>query len=97
MSFLKSIILTGILVLSWSCDQNLSEEQLIEKANKIHSSVLTIDTHNDTPFRFRDDSYKMDERHDARADGTKMDFPRMKEGGLDAAFFAVYLGQGPRT
>ncbi|MEZ5011211.1 MAG: hypothetical protein R2744_06240 [Bacteroidales bacterium] len=24
-------------------------------------------------------------------------FPRMKEGGLDAEFFAVFIGQGPRN
>jgi hypothetical protein len=26
-----------------------------------------------------------------------VDFPRMKEGRLDAEFFAIFLGQGPRT
>jgi len=26
-----------------------------------------------------------------------VDFPRMKEGGLDAEFFAVFIGQGPRN
>ena len=28
---------------------------------------------------------------------SKVDYPRMRKGGLDAIFFAVYLGQGPRT
>lgn len=27
----------------------------------------------------------------------KVDLPRMAEGGLDAAFFAVFVGQGERT
>jgi membrane dipeptidase len=35
-------------------------------------------------------------RHDVRARGGRVDLPRMKEGGLDAIFFAVYLGQGDR-
>ncbi len=26
-----------------------------------------------------------------------VDFPRMKKGGLDAEFFAVFTGQGPRN
>jgi membrane dipeptidase len=38
------------------------------------------------------------ERHEPgqRRSG-KIDLPRMKEGGLDAEFFAVYVGQGERT
>lgn len=85
------------ILLFTSCGNPANEEALLRKAAQIHQSILTIDTHNDTPFRFRNPDYNMAERHDAREDGTKMDFPRMKEGGLDAAFFAVFLGQGPRT
>ncbi|MDP1068866.1 membrane dipeptidase, partial [Klebsiella pneumoniae] len=30
-------------------------------------------------------------------DGSQVDLPRMREGGLDGGFFAVYTPQGPRT
>jgi len=32
-----------------------------------------------------------------RNDNGCVDFPRMKEGGLDAEFFAIFIAQGPRT
>lgn len=80
-----------------SCNPKLSEKDLEEKAAKIHQSILTIDTHNDTPMRLTRSDFNMAERHDARKDRSKMDFPRMQEGGLDGAFFAVFIGQGPRN
>ena len=35
-------------------------------------------------------------RNDARNGGSRVDFVKMKEGGLDASFFAVFIGQGSR-
>jgi membrane dipeptidase len=69
-----------------------SEEQLIKKADKLHSSILTVDTHCDTPMEFADGDFDLGVRHE---DGC-VDFPRMVEGGLHAEFFAVFTGQGPR-
>ncbi|MEI6047756.1 MAG: dipeptidase [Bacteroidota bacterium] len=69
-----------------------SEEQLIIRADKIHASILTVDTHCDTPMEFTDAGFDLGVRHD---DGC-VDFPRMVEGGLHAEFFAVFTGQGPR-
>jgi membrane dipeptidase len=46
---------------------------------------------------FGDKDFNMAERHDVMKGGSRMDFPRMKEGGLDGAFFAVFTGQGPLT
>jgi membrane dipeptidase len=70
-----------------------SEEQLIKKADKIHSSILTVDTHCDTPMEFSESAFDLGVRHDEGC----VDFPRMKEGGLHAEFFAVFTGQGPRN
>jgi membrane dipeptidase len=69
------------------------EEQLIKKANKIHASVLTVDTHCDTPMDFVNSDFDLGVKNE---DGC-VDFPRMKEGGLNAEFFAVFTGQGPRN
>ena len=74
-----------------------SQESIEEKAARIHEKAFTVDSHNDTPMRFSDTSYNMSERHDSRKGGGKVDFARMKEGGLDGAFFAVFVGQGPLT
>jgi membrane dipeptidase len=67
------------------------------KAARIHQSVLTIDTHCDTPLNLTRDGFDAGIRNDMADTGTKSDFPRMKEGGLDAQFYAVFVAQGPRT
>jgi membrane dipeptidase len=89
---MKSIILIGFVTLLAAACQN-GEEQLIRKADKIHASFLTVDTHCDTPLDFYRQDFDLGVRHDEGC----VDFPRMKEGGLDAEFFAVFIGQGPRN
>jgi len=74
-----------------------SDEDLQQRAAKIHQRILTIDTHVDTPLHMLDRDFDVSQRHDPRERGVKLDFPRMREGGLDAAFFAVFLWQGPLT
>jgi membrane dipeptidase len=88
---MKVLISFSILFLLVTGCRNY-EEQLINKANKIHASVLTVDTHCDTPINLIRTDFDLGVKHN---DGC-VDFPRMKEGGLDAEFFAVYIGQGPR-
>ena len=60
--------------------------------------MLTVDTHCDTAMSLLRTNWKIGDRHDPaeRASG-KIDLPRMKEGGLDAEFFAAFVGQGPLT
>lgn len=87
------------LLVSWLfISGNLvSKESQTEKAHRIHQSVLTIDTHSDTPLNLLSEGFDVGKRQDPSVSGTKVDFPRMKDGGLDAQFFAVFVGQGPRT
>ncbi len=72
------------------CKSN--DEKLVRQADKIHESILTVDTHCDTPMDFSDPSFDLGVKHDVGC----VDFPRMVEGGLNAEFFAVFIGQGPR-
>lgn len=67
-------------------------EELVRKADRIHKSVLTVDTHCDTPMSFAGAGFDLGKRHDEGC----VDLPRMVEGGLHAEFFAVFIGQGPR-
>lgn len=85
--FLTSVV---ILLLSVGCGD--SEQKILNKADKIHAAVLTVDTHCDTPMRLTRSGFDLGVRNN---DGC-VDFPRMFEGGLNAEFFAVFLGQGPR-
>ncbi len=71
-------------------------DKLKKQANRIHQRILTLDSHCDTPLSIMYDKIEMGVRNDVKATGSKIDFPRMKEGGLDASFFAVFLGQGKR-
>jgi membrane dipeptidase len=75
----------------------VNQDELAQKAAKFHDKVLTVDTHVDTPMRLVRSDFNLAERHEPGRRGSKVDFPRMKEGGLDAIFFAVFIGQGERT
>jgi len=91
---MKKLVVLGLVVIQLfiSCTSST-----LSKAEKIHAKALTIDTHCDTPMRFMGKGYNPGEKHDPMKDGSKVDFIRMKEGGLDAEFFAAFLGQGART
>jgi len=73
-----------------------SEEELIARAMAIHDRVLTFDSHADTPLRMIEPGFDMAERHDPNDTGSKVDYPRMIEGGLDAIFFAAFVAQDIR-
>ncbi len=99
---LSYLIIMAIASLIVGCKNNAnttvanSEEELIQKALEIHNRVLTLDTHADTPLRMIQPGFDMSERHDPRESGSKVDYPRMIEGGLDAIFFAAFVAQDIR-
>jgi len=89
---MKFIITFIILALILSgCVSN--EQQLINKADKIHASILTVDTHCDTPMDFSKPGFDMG----IKSKEGCVDFPKMNEGGLHAEFFAVFTPQGPKN
>lgn len=58
-----------------------------------HDNLLTIDTHVDIPL-----DYMREPRFDAgTSTALKVDLDKMERGGLDAAFFVIYVEQGPLT
>lgn len=73
------------------------EKKLQRKAARIHARALTIDSHNDTPMWFTDTTYDFSQNHQDMRPGNRVDIPRMEKGGLDAAFFAVFVGQSERS
>lgn len=75
----------------------LSEQDaLLEKALAIHDRVLTFDSHADTPLRMIEPGFDMSVRNDPNETGSKLDYPRMKEGGLDAVILAAFVAQDIR-
>jgi membrane dipeptidase len=65
----------------------LSAGSVSEKARKLHFSSIVVDTHDDTTQRFLDGKFDLGER----ATNGSIDIPRMKEGGLSAIFFSVWI------
>ena len=64
---------------------------IVARARAIHARVLTIDTHKDIP-----DNFATPEA-DPKTMNSQVNLDKMKAGGYDMAFFAVYVGQGART
>ena len=98
----KFIVMFSLLlacgVLFCSCRTKRESEAFRLKARAIHDRALTVDTHIDTPLHMLREGWKVGERHDpSQRESGKVDLPRMAEGGLDASFFAVFVGQGERT
>jgi len=85
-------LISGILM-SFSSEKNT--EKLEKKAHRIHEKCLTIDTHCDTPMKMIKPGFNVRDEHTGPQ--SRVDLPRMKKGGLDAMFFAVFTGQKPRT
>ncbi|MBD3415099.1 MAG: membrane dipeptidase [Candidatus Aminicenantes bacterium] len=81
-----------------SCSSQKKSDFSESEIMKIHQRVLTVDTHSDTPMRMAAGEFDMGEFHGPENQRRgKIDLPRMKQGGLDAEFFAAYVGQGERT
>lgn len=63
----------------------------------LHSRMLVLDTHLDTPLHFERAGWSFADRHRQADDMAQLDIPRMKDGNLDGGFFAIYTEQGPLT
>lgn len=63
----------------------------------LHSRMLVLDTHLDTPLHFERAGWNFADRHPLADDMAQLDIPRMKDGNLDGGFFAIYTEQGPLT
>jgi membrane dipeptidase len=70
-----------------------SDAAFLARARAIHERLLTIDTHVDIdPENFQAGQLNYSQRL-----ATQVDLTKMEQGGLDAIFFSIYVGQGPLT
>jgi membrane dipeptidase len=69
-----------------------AQQDLVARARAIHDRVIALDTHDDIDPR----TFTSDCNYTMRLT-TQVNLPKMKEGGLDASFFIVYVGQGELT
>lgn len=90
-----ALAVVGLVVLCMACgpaesgSAPIMEEDLETRARRIHNEAIVIDTHADTTLRMNDPAWDFMSRHD---DG-HLDYPRLREGGLDAVFLAIYMGR----
>jgi membrane dipeptidase len=97
MRLIPLFLLSGMFVLHSMVSMANNDTGIENAAIVLHHQILTLDSHTDTPLMFGRHGYDIASWNDPRNRGGKVDFPRMKAGGLDAVFFAVFVGQGERT
>ena len=80
---ISSVSLLGVFVMVVAA----SAQAVSEKAKKLQSSSIVVDTHDDTTQRLLDPTFDLAAR---QSDGN-IDIPRMREGGLTAIFFSIWI------
>ncbi len=64
-----------------------AQTDISQQARDLHFNSVVVDTHDDTTQRLLDPKFDLGARH---ADGS-VDIPRMRDGGLDAIFFSIWI------
>jgi membrane dipeptidase len=81
LSFCSLSLLCSLLIAPTDADE------IAERARKLHFSSIVLDTHDDTTQRFFSKDFDIAKRN---ADGS-VDIPRMREGGMNAIFFSIWI------
>jgi membrane dipeptidase len=67
--------------------QSATGDDIADRAHKLHFSSIVLDTHDDTTQRFFTKTFDIGKRN---PDG-HVDIPRMREGGMNAIFFSIWI------
>ena len=71
--------------------KSASPETPAVRAARIHKQAIVVDTHIDTTMMLGKPGWDFMVRHQPEPGANHVDFPRLREGGLDAAFFSIYM------
>lgn len=77
---------SAIVIAVQSAPMNTTTSRNLDRAVALHRDAIVIDTHCDTTQRLSDPGWDIGQRHDSG----HVDLPRLRDGGVDALFFAVY-------
>ncbi|MCX6956271.1 MAG: dipeptidase [Verrucomicrobia bacterium] len=91
---IRSLLFLG---LSCAVARAESEAELAARARAVHERLMVLDTHLDTPANLKIPGWDILQEHAMAVDGTQVDYPRMRAGGLDGGFWAIFTAQGPLT
>ncbi len=85
---LRTILTTGLCVSTFLLlAAGVTADDISARARKLHFLSIVVDTHDDTTQRFLDGKFDIGERSSSGS----IDIPRMKEGGLGAIFFSIWI------
>jgi membrane dipeptidase len=83
-----ALLLAAIYALTFVVTAQTSSSGVSPEAAQVHSRAIVLDTHADTTQRMVfDPRFNIGERH---SDGN-IDIPRMRDGGMDALFFSIWV------
>jgi membrane dipeptidase len=84
----RTILTAGLCVSAGSLLAAIvTADDIAARARKLHFSSIVVDTHDDTTQRFLDGKFDLGPRDPSGS----IDIPRMKEGGLGAIFFSIWM------
>jgi membrane dipeptidase len=83
-----------LIFLTSASAQFSSAQRLQTRTERIHHHAVVIDSHTDTPMELVKGYFNLAERH--AAPESRVDFPRLREGDLDAVFFGLFTSQRDR-
>jgi membrane dipeptidase len=81
------VLLGGVLSLVAVTTRSQTQTNISPAARELHFQSIVVDTHDDTTQRLLDPKFDFGVRH---SDGS-VDIPRMREGGLSAIFFSIWI------
>lgn len=92
-------------LLAWACQPKeaavdyttMSDEDRLKAATEIAHKTIMVDGHVDLPYRMKVGGFTLQREIldvSVRTDGGNFDYPRSKEGGLDAPFMSIYIPAG---
>ncbi|EAZ79421.2 dipeptidase family protein [Algoriphagus machipongonensis] len=88
--------------MAWACQPKqvavdytqMSDAERLKAATEIAHNTIMVDGHVDLPYRMKVGGFTLQREIldvSVRTDGGNFDYPRTKEGGLDAPFMSIYI------
>jgi membrane dipeptidase len=85
--FRPAMLCVCLLSAAFVAVRTTTADDVAERAHKLHFASIVLDTHDDTTQRFFEKNFDLGKRN---PDG-HIDIPRMREGGMNAIFFSIWI------
>jgi membrane dipeptidase len=87
-AMLRAILAAGLCISAGAIlAAGVTQDDISARAKSLHFSSIVVDTHDDTTQRLLGGKFDLGHRDSAG----HIDIPRMREGGLDAIFFSIWM------